>query len=110
MFWNRFVELCAKEGTTPTAVVSKLKISGGSVTKWKNGSIPNPTTIVKIAEYFNVSTEYLSGNTEQKEKPSEEGEDMVIVSRNGERLVHHLNQEQIKLLEDMIRQFGNDKK
>lgn len=71
MFWNRFVELCAKKGTTPTAVVKNLKMSASGVTKWKNGSVPNPTTIIKIAEYFDVSPEYLSGNTKLTEITTE---------------------------------------
>jgi transcriptional regulator with XRE-family HTH domain len=70
MFWNRFIEICKEQGTTPTAVVKALKISGGSVTKWKNGSIPTDTTILKLADYLNVSADYLSGKSNDKNKPT----------------------------------------
>ncbi len=75
----------------------------GTFSTWKTrGTVPSGATLQKIAEYFGVSVDYLLGKSEQKEKPSEEGENVVIVSRNGERLEHRLNPEQIKLLEDMI--------
>lgn len=69
MFWNRLLELCAEKGTTPTAVVKALGISGGSVTKWKNGTIPNGTTMLKLANYLNVSVDYLSGKSNNKTEP-----------------------------------------
>ena len=68
MFWNSFIAICNDNNTTPTATVKALGISLGSVTKWKNGAQPNSTTLKKIADYFNVSVEYLKGETEQKEK------------------------------------------
>ena len=64
MFWERLIKICNERGTSPTAVVKALKISGGSVTKWKNGSIPNGTTLLKLADYFGVSVEYLKGKTD----------------------------------------------
>lgn len=63
MFWENFVRLCTKNGTTPTAVTNMLRIARGSVTNWKKGATPNPTTAQKIANYFNVSVDCLLGNT-----------------------------------------------
>lgn len=108
MFWNRFIELCNTNNTTPTAVVTALSISGGSVTKWKNGSVPNSTTIHKLANYFDVSVDYLLGNTDQKEKPSskdEGGEDAVIVCRNGQRIVRHFTKEQLNAIDNILDQI-----
>ena len=62
MFWNNLVEICNKRNTTPTAVVKELKISGGSVTAWKEGSIPRSTTLKKLADYFNITVEELLKN------------------------------------------------
>ena len=76
MFWNRFIEICKERGTTPTAVVKALKISIGSVTKWKNGSIPTDTTMLKLADYLDVSTEYLSGKSNDKNKPTAEDDEL----------------------------------
>lgn len=108
MFFDIFCQLCKDKGMSANGVAKELSIASGTVSEWKKGRVPQNSTLLKIASYFDVTPDYLLGNTDQKEKPSEEGEDVVVVSRNGERFVHHLNPDQIKLLEDMIKQFGGD--
>ena len=71
MFWQIFSTLCTNNGTSPTAVVRELGISSGSITHWKNGKVPHHEKLIKIANYFNVSIDYLLG----KEEPTaEDGE------------------------------------
>jgi transcriptional regulator with XRE-family HTH domain len=73
MFWENFVKLSANFNKSTTAVVLELGISRGSVTSWKKGAVPNNTTLLKIANYFNVSVDFLlNGDAEEKEKPLEE--------------------------------------
>lgn len=73
MFWNNLINICNKNNTTPTAVTTELGISIGSITKWKNGSVPRDTTLKKIADYFGVSvsalTEDLSKQPTTKSSP-----------------------------------------
>ena len=70
MFWSKFSSLCAQRGMSPNAVARELGIPSGSVTAWKSGSEPRNKTLVKIAEYFNVTVDFLvEGKSEQKEKP-----------------------------------------
>ena len=61
MFWEIFSKLCSQRGKSPNAVAKELKISSGSVTNWKNGTIPNNSALIKLANYFNVSVDYLLG-------------------------------------------------
>lgn len=61
MFWEIFSELCLQQGKSPNAIAKELKISSGSVTNWKNGTIPNNSALLKLANYFNVSVDYLLG-------------------------------------------------
>jgi repressor LexA len=61
MFWEIFSKLCLQRGKSPNAVAKELKISSGSVTNWKNGTIPNNSALLKLANYFNVSVDYLLG-------------------------------------------------
>jgi len=70
MFWENFVSLCEKVGEKPTPLTKKLGFAHGSVTRWKNGSVPNGKTLSVIAEYFGVSTDYLLGKTEERSAPS----------------------------------------
>jgi phage repressor protein C with HTH and peptisase S24 domain len=40
-------------------------ISSGSVTAWKNGTLPRSETLQKLARFFNVTADYLIGNVNQ---------------------------------------------
>lgn len=59
MFYEKVDSLCKKNGTTVTAMVKKLGLSSSSGTNWKNGMEPSTTSVIKIANYFRVSTDYL---------------------------------------------------
>lgn len=59
MFWNNFVTYCRKSNTTPTAVTRELNISSGNVTAWKKGRVPKWGTLVKIANYFDITPDVL---------------------------------------------------
>lgn len=60
-FWNQFYQLCKNVDLRPTALGSKLNISSGTINNWKNGTIPNGETLLKLADFFDVSVDYLLG-------------------------------------------------
>lgn len=93
MFYERYIELCTARNESANAVARQLKIASGTVSEWKKGRVPQRVTLQKLANYFDVSVDYLLGETDQKEKPTpkgEPGEDMVVVHRNGKRIVYHI--------------------
>ena len=57
MFWKNFIDLCNKKRMKPTQVIKALGISGGSITGWKNGTIPSKKTLSLLANYFEVEIE-----------------------------------------------------
>ena len=63
MFLNTFYELCRKNNTYPLTVVKETGIATGSITKWKNGTVPSGATLQKLADYFAVPVDYLLGAT-----------------------------------------------
>lgn len=75
MFWRRYANLCEAVGKAPNVVAAEVGVkSSGTVTGWKNGAIPRPSVLAKLAEYFGVSVYELTG--EKKEKPiPEDGDD-----------------------------------
>jgi len=73
VFFDNLYKICKQKNTTPNGMAKTIGISSGSVTSWKKGTVPKSDTLQKIAEYFNVSTDYLLGN-EQKENNSPESE------------------------------------
>lgn len=68
MFYERLKELCKQKGTTVTTVVKELGMSTGNISKWKNGNKPKADSVSALAEYLGVSTDYLLGIEEVKQK------------------------------------------
>ena len=60
-FYERFIGLCNKVGKTPSRVAMEVGLSKPVVNRWKNGSTPTDATAMKIAEYFGVSIQELTG-------------------------------------------------
>ena len=61
IFFERFYKLCRKNGTSPNAVGALLGASSGSITAWKNGSLPRAQMVQRIARHFAVTVDYLMG-------------------------------------------------
>lgn len=60
MFYDRFISLCDKRGVTPVQVRKELGISQSTMASWKSRSLtPNAATLAKLADYFNVTIDYL---------------------------------------------------
>lgn len=76
MFYDLFYELCVRKGVTPSKACLEMGLSRALAAKWKNTkATPSADTMSKISDYFGVSTDYLLGKEEQKEKsPSARGE------------------------------------
>lgn len=50
------------QGLSDLQISQQLKISRSTIATYKNGSvIPNAKNLLKIADYFGVSTDYLLG-------------------------------------------------
>ena len=68
MFYDRFIALCELKGIKPSRVAIELGFNKGTVSAWKkehangNDVIPTAKILNAIADYFNVSTDYLLGN------------------------------------------------
>ena len=60
-FYNNFVRLCNSVGKSPSRVVLEIGGTKSAITRWKNGSTPTDATAMKIAEYFGVSIQELTG-------------------------------------------------
>ena len=63
MFWKRLCELCEANNCKPNTVAKALGLSTAAATYWKKGSVPNGDVLLKIANYFNVTIDYLLGNS-----------------------------------------------
>lgn len=112
MFWERFVQLCNDNNEKPSPVIKKLGIAAGLATKWKNGTMPGSAALNKIADYFNVSVDYLLGNTDIKKDPAKsEVEDgyYLLANRDGEgKGVEKLTKSEYEALVAVIKTLRNN--
>jgi len=76
-FWQTYEKLCFDAHKKPTQVGRELSISSGTITQWKNGSMPGGEKLMQIADYFGVSIDYLVGRTENS---NAETENIITVS------------------------------
>lgn len=69
-FYERFIKLCAEKGIKPSPMLESIGIKKTAASNWKKRqTTPTACNLQKIADYFDVSVEYLKGETDQKEKP-----------------------------------------
>ena len=68
-FGERLKDLRKKRSLTQSQLGEKLNVTKASISGYENDTrSPDRETLVKIAEIFNVSTDYLLGRTDDKEK------------------------------------------
>lgn len=62
MFLERFEELCRKNGQTPSGVCVAIGRSKNLAAKWKStNATPSAEVLKELADYFEVSVDYLIG-------------------------------------------------
>ena len=62
--------LSRERKTTPTQVFRKIGLSKSFINNLESGSKPSVESIEKLADYFNVSTDYILGREEKKNLPN----------------------------------------
>lgn len=66
MFKKIFIDLCNERKESPTAVCKSLGLSAATFSCWTDDSVPRRATLQRMADYFNVSVDYLLGKEENK--------------------------------------------
>lgn len=65
MLHDRIKSLRTELGLNQPELATRLKVSKQTVSNWENGNrTPDNDMLIKIADYFNVSTDYLLGRTD----------------------------------------------
>jgi len=73
MFKETLKNLRISKNLTQTDIAKELKISRPTYTRYETGERePNFETLNKLADFFNVSTDFLLGKTDEKDIKKEE--------------------------------------
>lgn len=98
-FYENYLKLCEKAGKTPSAAALEMGLSKPTVNRWKKGGGATDATALKVASYFGVTVEELTGE-EQKEKPAP-SEGSGLDARFNELLSQMTDADRADLLEYM---------
>ncbi len=78
-FLDRVLLLIKQKKVSKNKLLTELGLGKNSFVDWaENGNIPSGTTLEKIADYFNVSIDYLLGRTDNPSptEPALEGDNL----------------------------------
>jgi transcriptional regulator with XRE-family HTH domain len=71
MFAQRFQELRVKRGLSQAKIATMLSAAPSTISMYEQGKrMPDAETIIHIARFFNVTTDYLLGAEPSEEKPT----------------------------------------
>lgn len=59
MFYDIFISLCNEKGVKPSPLLSSLGLSKSNNKNWQDGKMPDTKSVMALAEYFGVTTDYL---------------------------------------------------
>ena len=82
MFYARYVDLCSRKNVSPSKVALDCGFNKGSVSVWKKKYMlgedvcPTAEILVKVADYFDVTVDYLLGN--EKENPTADSDEALM--------------------------------
>lgn len=65
MFKQIFIDLCNKRNESPSSVCRKVGITPATFSGYTDESVPRQATLMRIADYFGVSVDYLLGREEK---------------------------------------------
>lgn len=89
MIADKIKALREAKGITQSELAKSLSVTRAGVNNWEQGlSIPAPSSIVEIAKYFGVSTDYLLGieNNAVLDVSGLDDKDVAILAELAERL------------------------
>ena len=73
MFKEIFIRLCNEKGVTPSKACRDVNIAPATFSCWDENSVPRQATLLRIADYFGVTVDYLLG----KEAPPPAAPDTI---------------------------------
>lgn len=100
---NRIKELRAEKNINQEVLAKLLGLEVAGVSKLETGRVPlKDDYIIKLSEYFGVSTDYLLGKTEIRNLLSQEDFEKNLLSSKFAEKYNKLTEEQRKTIDSLI--------
>ncbi|MFA1819042.1 helix-turn-helix domain-containing protein [Virgibacillus oceani] len=87
--FERLKKLCDEQRISVNSLEERLKIGRNSLYSWKK-NVPKGTNLIKVADYFDVSTDYLLGRTDKKRYYDLTEKDEKSIQKELEDMLHNI--------------------
>ena len=77
-FKENFVKICNDKGVSPSKVVEAVGLKRSAYSQWTDESVPRKATLMRIADYFGVTVDYLVSGEERAEPTLSENEKRCV--------------------------------
>lgn len=102
IFGNRLRNLRISENITGVELGKVLNVTKVAISNWESGKrTPDQETLTKIADYFDVTTDYLLGRTDEKQ-PKERFQGVNTISAHRIGNIEQLSDEGLEELDNYI--------
>ncbi|MCE4987168.1 XRE family transcriptional regulator [Staphylococcus haemolyticus] len=93
--------LCQQQGITVAELERRIGLSNGQITKWRR-QVPGINKVQLVADYFDVSVDYLLGREKDEYAGEDKSEDILIMHRATENMTEAQRQKALTILETMF--------
>lgn len=108
MYYQNFEELCKQRNIKPNKVSKETGVSTSTLTSWKQGKYtPKPDKLKLIADFFNVSLEFLMRNEDVQWNPTEQTMDYTISLSEEEQEILTAYRSADEVQKEMIKRLLN---
>lgn len=108
MFTERLKSLRKEAGLTQKDVAEHLGIKQPTYAQWENGRTkPKGETLEKFANFFNVSTDYLLGNSDYKTTIDQDIEEAI--QRSVAYQGNPISEDDKQAISDFLKNYFNEK-
>lgn len=103
--YDRIKELCNRRSITISKLESDLGFGNSSIKKWERTSSPSVDKVIKVANYFDVSCDYLLGQSDIEGSAVDMIEDAEVI--NLKRAIQKMTPEEKNKMMQMFRLMFN---
>jgi len=106
---DRIRELANNKGMSLPVLEATLGFGNGTIVRWDKSS-PTAEKLQKVADYFNVSVDYLLGRNDDRDTSanSDPDENYTILSRNAKKLSPEQREQLLNVAKAMFREEFKD--
>lgn len=96
--FQKIRSLASEQGLSIAQLERELNLSNGSISRWKNAA-PSSKGLVAVADYFDVSVDYLLGRDKEEYKGEQEDEEIRIMHRGVKNMSKEDREKALKMFE-----------